>query len=192
MNRVAPWRWWIGSAPVDDARILSGKPLALIGSARDAILDWPAAVDPGRPVLDLRDGRPLPRAREVRHLYAGPPFPIAIATRAARVLDALGLAVQPYMVAAVPLSARPGDALTLLQMAVDQHATSRPLPLLRLGHRYRAVVERTWHDLAELRTAARLLAALIASGGNVTRAAEHSMISRQAFQRAMRRHLDDV
>lgn len=180
------WRWWLTKAsPVDEARVTSGEPLALIGDRPDTIDVWAAAIDATRAVLDLRDGRPPATVGQVRRAFAEGE-PIVLASRPERVIAALGLGRQAYYLGAVGLHRRPGDAMALLQAAIDER-TSVPRPLASLGSRAVALQEHRWRGLGEIRVTARYVAALLDARGNLTGAARALGVSRQAITRALDR-----
>jgi hypothetical protein len=135
---------------VDERRVTSGEPIALIGATSDALRAWAQAVGPERRVLDLQGGGYRPTVGTVRKAFDGA-APIVLANRPEHVVRALGYAHQPYMVGAVPLAARPDDAPLLLQAAIDE-LTPVPLPFDALGQR--AELLRAYHwprGLGEIR-----------------------------------------
>ncbi len=160
--------------------MLGGEPIALVGGAGDALRAWAQAIGPERRVLDLR-GRGLPSAHAVQRAFEE--SPIVLAGSAEHVVRALGFEHQVYMAGAVPLTARPSDAMALLQAAIDE-LTPNPMPLDALGERAELLRAHDWpRGLTEIRAAARVAAALVMTGGNVTAAASRLGCTRQALQR---------
>lgn len=189
MIRGGGWLWWLTDrSPVDEARVRSGEPVALIGDPGDALDDWARAVDPHRAVLDLTDKRRVPTVGHVRRTFDGATTPIVIGNRPERVLRSLGMWAQPYYVTAAPLASRPTDAMPLLEMALAELATTRPLRVADLGDDGDGLAAYPWRGLVEIRTTARYLAALIEEG-NITRAAIRLGVTRQCLSRYLGRRM---
>jgi hypothetical protein len=168
---------------VDERRVTSGEPIALIGGTHDALRAWAQLIGPERRVLDLQGGAYRPSVSVVRKVFAGAHGVIVLAGRPEQVVRALGLEHQTYMVAAVSLRARPDDALVLLQAAIDE-LTPVPLPFDALGQRAEQLRAYDWpRGLAEIRATAWVATALLMTEGNLTAAASKIGVTRQALQR---------
>jgi hypothetical protein len=182
-------RWYLGRDDVDvDARSVRWRqPLALIGGDHDDVDGFADRIAAERPVLDLDERTPT--LQEVRRLFGEHPETIVLASRAERVIEALGLVVQPWYMAVSPLSARPHEALDLLREAIVQLGVR--VPLEALGEDGLAgLTAYDWpRGLREIREAARRFAAYLDSGGDLGVSARSLDVSRQALSKYLNRRV---
>ncbi len=181
-------RWYLGRHDVDvDARSVRWRqPLALIGGDHEDVDGFADRIAAERPVLDL--GERTPSLQEVRRLFGEHPETIVLARRPERVIEALGLVVQPWYMAVSPLSARPHDAIRLLREAIIHLGVHTPLEAL--GEDAMAGLEEyAWpRGLRELREASRRFGAYL-DGGNLGAGARSLDVSRQALSKYINRRV---
>ncbi len=182
-------RWYLGRDDVEvDARSVRWRqPLALIGEVHDDVAGFADRIAAERPVLDLDERTPT--LQEVRRLFIEHPETIVLACRPERVIEALGLVVQPWYMAVSPLSARPQDALRLLREAIAHLGVRVRLEALG-DDAMSGLSEYGWpRGLRELREAAQRFGAYLDGGGNLSVGARSLEVSRQALSKYIQRRV---
>lgn len=182
-------RWYLGRENVDvEARCVRWRQsLALIGSDHEDLDGFADRIAAERPVLDLNER--TPSLQEVRRLFTEHPETIVLAHRPERVIEALGLVVQPRYIAVSPLTARPDQALPLLRAAIKQLGVRAPLEGLG-AEAMSGLAAYPWpRGLREIREASRRFAAYLDSGGNLGVSARSLDVSRQALTKYLHRRV---
>ncbi len=182
-------RWYLGRDDVEvDARSVRWRqPLALIGGDHEDLDGFADRLAAERPVLDLNER--TPSLHDVRRLFTEHPETIVLARRPERVIEALGLVVQPWYMAVSPLSARPHDALRLLREAIVHLGVRVPLEALGSDAMSGLAAYHWPRGLREIREASRRFAAYLDSGGNLGISARSLDVSRQALSKYLSRRV---
>ncbi len=181
-------RWYLGRDDVeqDEVRVRGGSALAIVGGHWDDLAEFADRIAPERPVVDLVDR--TPSARELRELFSAHPDTIVLAPRAERVMGALGVIAQPWYMLVSPLTARPGEAMSLLREAVAQLGVRKEIDALGADV-VAGLEEYEWpRGLYEVREASRRIGAVLETG-NISAAARLLDVSRQAVSKYLNRRI---